>query len=426
SARSFFKSRSTTAAGSVSSASPATPIAVNGRPAANNAPADGNGGGGRDSAAATGCGVHARVEGDRPDSVTSGLTLSSTNAAESTQSTSVPASAKAKAKGDAQPQWKNDALGPGCPSSHTIVLNWLNESSNYERWKGSEGDTQTALASDIQQEIIQNKCRAERSVATIVEKIKAMEKAFRAANDWRLQTGQGILDDAAAQDDSLEDDEDENKLTRRMNLVKSSVEAEVMKKCDFYYDVLGVMGERVSSNPSSSYSTTAKTDRAGAALRRSVLTNPSDEEDEDESNGEDKKEKEERRRNEGAGEKEGEKVEEDGNKEKGGEGQSKGKGKEKETPVKKEGVKGRPSETGRKFDKVDKASTPKRKPSAIEAALELRSQDRTKMEAELNTAKVKAEKLGAIMAVARQLREADEDLSFSDAMKQAKEIYEDV
>ncbi|KAE8237282.1 hypothetical protein A4X03_0g9170, partial [Tilletia caries] len=219
---SFSQSRSTTAAGSVSSASPATPIAVNGRPAANNAPADGNGGGGRDSAAATGCGVHARVEGDRPDSVTSGLTLSSTNAAESTQSTSVPASAKAKAKGDPQPQWKNDALGPGCPSSHTIVLNWLNESSNYERWKGSEGDTQTALASDIQQEIIQNKCRAERSVATIVEKIKAMEKAFRAANDWRLQTGQGILDDAAAQDDSLEDDEDENKLTRRMNLVKSS------------------------------------------------------------------------------------------------------------------------------------------------------------------------------------------------------------
>ncbi|CAD6906003.1 unnamed protein product [Tilletia caries] len=219
-----------------------------------------------------------------------------------------------------------------------------------------------------------------------------MEKAFRAANDWRLQTSQGILNDAAAQDDSLKDDEDENKLTRRMNLFKSSVEAEDMKKYDFYYGVLGVIGERVSSNPSSSYSTTAKTDRAGAALR----------------------------------EKEGEKVEEDGNKEKGGEGKRKGKGKKKETSVKKEGVKGRPSETGRKFGKVDKASTPKRKNTAIEAALELRSQDRTKMEAELNTAKVKAEKLGAIMAVARQLREADEDLSFSDAMKQAKEIYEDI
>ncbi|CAD6975148.1 unnamed protein product [Tilletia controversa] len=138
-----------------------------------------------------------------------------------------------------------------------------------------------------------------------------MEKAFRAANDWRLQTSQGILNDAAAQDDSLKDDEDENKLTRRMNLFKSSVEAEDMKKYDFYYGVLGVIA-------------------------------------------------------------------------------------------------------------------PKRKNTAIEAALELRSQDRTKMEAELNIAKVKAEKLGAIMAVARQLREADEDLSFSDAMKQAKEIYEDI
>ena len=48
------------------------------------------------------------------------------------------------------------------------------------------------------------------------------------------------------------------------------------------------------------------------------------------------------------------------------------------------------------------------------------------MDSELNAAKVKAERIGTIMALARELREADYTLSFSDSMEQAKELYADM
>ncbi|KAL9937305.1 hypothetical protein V8E36_003714 [Tilletia maclaganii] len=50
------------------------------------------------------------------------------------------------------PQWKNNAFAPGMPSSYTILIDWLKEDNNYERWKGSEGDSQLSLAGDIVQQ----------------------------------------------------------------------------------------------------------------------------------------------------------------------------------------------------------------------------------------------------------------------------------
>ncbi|CAD6983597.1 unnamed protein product, partial [Tilletia controversa] len=53
--------------------------------------------------------------------------------------------------------------------------------------------------------------------------IKAMEKSFRDANDWRKQTGQGVLDDAAdLGGDGDENEEEEGQL--RLALALSSVE----------------------------------------------------------------------------------------------------------------------------------------------------------------------------------------------------------
>ncbi|CAD6961252.1 unnamed protein product [Tilletia controversa] len=84
------------------------------------------------------------------------------------------------------------------------------------------------------------------------------------------------------------------------------------------------------------------------------------------------------------------------------------------------------------------SSAPKRKINAIELVMEERAKARGQMEAELNAAKVeaakmdvevsatkiKAERLGAIMALARELRNQDENLSFSEAMKEAQTMYE--
>ncbi|KAL9931814.1 hypothetical protein V8E36_009364 [Tilletia maclaganii] len=63
-------------------------------------------------------------------------------------------------------QWKNDAFAPGMPSSFSILIGWLQEDNNYDRWKGSEGDGQLPLAGDIVQRIVKNKCLSTRAAVS--------------------------------------------------------------------------------------------------------------------------------------------------------------------------------------------------------------------------------------------------------------------
>ncbi|CAD6915718.1 unnamed protein product [Tilletia caries] len=181
---------------------------------------------------------------------------------------------------------------------------------------------------------------------------------------------------------------------------------------------LAEVGDRISTSPTGSYSTTSNVDAAGDALRRSIIGSD-DDTDEDEEAESDEGEIED-----------GEKAKEGSKKGKEKEGSEKGKEKEegptkKKLKVKKEGP-SRPSDTGRKFGKLEASSTPKRKSTGVEAALEQRSAEKTKQDAQLNEAKVKAEKMGTLMALARELREADYTLSFSDAMEQAKVMYAEI
>ncbi|KAE8221319.1 hypothetical protein CF326_g8583 [Tilletia indica] len=281
----------------------------------------------------------------------------------------------------------------------TVLLTWIQEDGNYDKWKGGEGDSQAVLASDVAQRIREANTKVDRTAAAIVEKIKSLEKQFRQANDFRLQTGQGLLDTAAAAEGDDKEKEENMKLTEK------SVEDAVLNYCPHYYDLVDVMGDRISTNPKGSYSTTGKIDAAGAALRRSMIGSDA-EDDSDEDAGEE---------DEGAEEGDTEKMRTEKEEEPAS----------KKLKVKKE-ASGRPSDTGRKFGKVNASSTPKRKSSGIEAALEQRNIEKTKQDAQLTEAKVKAEKMGTLMALARELREADYQLSFSEAMEEAKKIYAEI
>ncbi|KAE8205649.1 hypothetical protein CF327_g7631 [Tilletia walkeri] len=306
--------------------------------------------------------------------------------------TATAATTKTKKKrADAVPQWKNDAAAPGLPSSMTILLTWLQDEGNYDKWKGAEGDSQAVLAADVSQRISEAKTKVERKAFAVVEKIKDLEKKFRQANDFRLQTGQGILDAASATD--AEDQEE------AMKLAEKSVEDAIINYCPYYYELVEVMSDRISTNPKGSYSSTAASDPAGSLLRGNAVGSGSEDGDDDaDLDGDEDKDEDD--------------VMEVG-------------------PPKKKVIvgkgKGRPSDTGRKFGKKDaSSSTPKRKPSALEAALERRSTDRTQMESELNGARVKSERASTLLALVREIREADYTIEFQDAMEQAKALYENL
>ncbi|KAE8211038.1 hypothetical protein CF327_g5182 [Tilletia walkeri] len=177
---------------------------------------------------------------------------------------------KAKSKSDSIPQWKNDAFALGHPSSMTVLLNWLRDGDNYDKWKGGEGDTQNALAADISQLISEAKCKAERSPSSIIERIRVLEKTFRAANDFRLQTGQGLLDKAEATGDD-----------EAVALQARSVENTIVAICQYYYDLAEVMDDRIASNPTLSFSTSSSKDVAGQALRSGLLYDDYDDDEEE-------------------------------------------------------------------------------------------------------------------------------------------------
>ncbi|KAK0549467.1 hypothetical protein OC844_006864 [Tilletia horrida] len=176
-----------------------------------------------------------------------------------------PAKAKKK-KAEPVPQWKNDAASPGLASSMTVLINWIVDEGNYEKWKGAEGDSQLVLAGDISQRIKEAQMKVERSPAAIVEKVKALERQFRQASDFRLATGQGILDKAAA--------EDEESREEALKLAEKSVEEAIMNYLPYYFELAEVMADRISTNPTGSFNTTSGMDPAPSALRSAVASAP--------------------------------------------------------------------------------------------------------------------------------------------------------
>ncbi|CAD6934197.1 unnamed protein product [Tilletia controversa] len=145
-----------------------------------------------------------------------------------------------------------------------------------------------------------------------------------------------------------------------MKLTTKSVQDALQNYCPHYYDLAEVMGDRITTNPTGSYSTTSNVDAAGEI-------------------------------EDGEKAKEGSKAREGSKKGKEKEGSEKGKEKEegpakKKLKVKKEGPI-RPSDTGRKFGKLEASSNPKRKSTGVEAALEQRSTEKTKQDAQLNEAR---------------------------------------
>ena len=65
------------------------------------------------------------------------------------------------------------------PSSYTILIDWLKEDNNYERWKGSEGDSQLSLAGDIVQLIVKHKCVSVRAPGAVVDKVNRIQTCPR-------------------------------------------------------------------------------------------------------------------------------------------------------------------------------------------------------------------------------------------------------
>jgi hypothetical protein len=131
--------------------------------------------------------------------------------------------------------WDND----GEPSSLNILLNWITEETNADRYFGAEetrsktgfstddGVTKNALCKLISERIHQEN-GVERSPASVRSKIDDLVARFKSTNDWIFATGQGVRETEG----------------------ESNFRDIVISKFRFYYDLEPILSQRPSIRPS--------------------------------------------------------------------------------------------------------------------------------------------------------------------------------
>ncbi|KAG9399996.1 hypothetical protein AC1031_010916 [Aphanomyces cochlioides] len=119
--------------------------------------------------------------------------------------------------------WTNDGVRGG-KTSMAILVEWLSNEANYNRWKGGDkqsGMTKGKLADGIRQLMIDNGIR-HRKAKDIIQKISVIESSYRDARDWLENTGQGVVDE-------------------------DSIRKEITRRCTYFYELDDVMRDRPSS-----------------------------------------------------------------------------------------------------------------------------------------------------------------------------------
>ncbi|KAH9824961.1 hypothetical protein DFH28DRAFT_1144171, partial [Melampsora americana] len=125
------------------------------------------------------------------------------------------------------PHWENDDNGKG-KSSMYLLLDWLTEEGNYDRYKNNKCEKR-GVAEEIQQYMIENGIHS-RDASTIGKKVK---KAWRDANTIRCRTGEGSL---TTTQDRKATEGWSNDNPKWLSLEKAAL-APILKKCRYYFEL---------------------------------------------------------------------------------------------------------------------------------------------------------------------------------------------
>lgn len=128
--------------------------------------------------------------------------------------------------------WTNDgANGVDDPNtSERILLDWLTAEGNYtNKWRGknNNGKKKKHVAAQIALLMNAANVTVKRDYKQVMNKIAHIEKTFRVAYDFaNTETGQGLQENEKGEFDDA-----------------------VLKKCQYYFDLLEIFGDRASAKP---------------------------------------------------------------------------------------------------------------------------------------------------------------------------------
>lgn len=128
--------------------------------------------------------------------------------------------------------WTNDGAGgvDDPNTSEKILLDWLTTEGNYSnKWRGknNNGKKKKHVAAEIALLMNAANVTVKRDYKQVMNKIAHIEKSFRTAHDFaNTETGQGLQENEKGEFDDA-----------------------VLKKCQYYFDLLEVFGDRASAKP---------------------------------------------------------------------------------------------------------------------------------------------------------------------------------
>lgn len=128
--------------------------------------------------------------------------------------------------------WTNDGMnGVDDPNtSEKILLDWLTTEGNYtNKWRGknNNGKKKKHVAAEIALLMNAANVTVKRDHKQVMNKIAHIEKSFRIAHDFaNTETGQGLQENDKGEFDDA-----------------------VTKKCQYYFDLLEIFGDRASAKP---------------------------------------------------------------------------------------------------------------------------------------------------------------------------------
>ncbi|OAV90432.1 hypothetical protein PTTG_02640 [Puccinia triticina 1-1 BBBD Race 1] len=118
---------------------------------------------------------------------------------------------------------------------------------NYNRWHNSKV-SKRAVAEEVIAYLVANGAET-RMWKGVEQQITTLERKFREALGWRDQTGQGILDEADKRARQAEAEPDDSDAEDYVATAATLTEAEIRKKCKYFYELEPVMLDRPSSIP---------------------------------------------------------------------------------------------------------------------------------------------------------------------------------
>ena len=132
---------------------------------------------------------------------------------------------------DSRGTWNTDGL-KGSDDPHTsmkILLDWMTEQGNYSKYRGkdNEGVKKKQFATVLAEKMKEETSSKSRTPKQVLAKIKHIEEQFRIAHNFATsETGAGLEE---ANGETFQD--------------------MVRKKCQYYYELLEIMGDRAGTEP---------------------------------------------------------------------------------------------------------------------------------------------------------------------------------